>query len=427
MKFFKTRKWISFIGIVLVFFTFVYLLPVGACTGFVSVGSTSDGGKTMSMKVRQSSNWLQTMCVVEPKEGYKYLGVELYTRRLATGYGSPSMLINEKGVSILTLSLKSWDNIPEGEGIAIPEFGWEVLPYASDAKTAVEMMGKLHDEVGLIHKGGGDAILVADPHEFYNMEMTANHWAVSDPITDGVFARANNYLLEDLEKYDISYSPSAGGSSSVDRQRRAEDLLSSQTEYYVGSEIRKAKVSPLHFMKFSRDQEREAELDYRSRGQSISICSEGYNSRTVSAILAIGDKNYPDMLSVLWVAIDTPTMSPFIPFYIGITELHQDFESTDANLKFGRLRQLVWENPDYRDLVTSTWESFELRTFLRSVNIEKEVATLIDNGEKDKAHSLLTDFVHTRCTEALDLADGLIDKIEKERTLSEIVSKYKEL
>jgi hypothetical protein len=40
-------------------------------------------------------------------------------------------------------------------------------------------------------------------------------------------------------------------------------------------------------------------------------------------------------------------------------------------------------------------------------------------------HSILNDFVHAGCEEALALADGLINKIEKERVLSEIVSNYK--
>jgi hypothetical protein len=56
MKRLKIQRFNFAVAIVVVF-SFVCAMPALSCTGFVSVGSTSDGGKTMVMKVGNSSNW----------------------------------------------------------------------------------------------------------------------------------------------------------------------------------------------------------------------------------------------------------------------------------------------------------------------------------------------------------------------------------
>jgi hypothetical protein len=48
-------------------------------------------------------------------------GVELISRRKQYGYGNPSMLINEKGVSAFSFNVHSWDRNKK-EGYSVNQF-----------------------------------------------------------------------------------------------------------------------------------------------------------------------------------------------------------------------------------------------------------------------------------------------------------------
>src|SRR5262249_762431 len=143
----------------------------------------------------------------------------------------------------------------------------------------------------------------------------------------------NFYMLPELRPYE---SKPVGEK----RQQRALSLLDG-----VNGEI----TLPL-MMRFTRDQQVPSDQAYSHEVAGV-ICNEGYKVRSISGQINIGAKNNPAFLSVAWYALESPIVAPYIPFYLGITEVPEEFATTTAAAAFARLHRLLYENSKYRELV----------------------------------------------------------------------------
>lgn len=369
-----------------------------ACTGFLSVGKASADGRTLMMKVRDASGWLQRVCLVtNPSGGIKYLGVEEAADRDKAGYGKRLKSgINEKGVGGVSLLLFSWEKETTGPDTAeVLRIG---LEKGATAKGSVDGVAKAIEK-GFAYGAGGCSLLFNDPQEAWYMELSGRHWGAKGPIRNDTFSCSNYYQIPEMEKYESAAA--IFKEKTMGRKQRAQSLL----------EGIRGEITIPFLMQFSRDQKFPPERAYSYDNRII--CNEGWNDWSVSGNIAVSDPKYPDILSVLWVAINRPNVSPFIPFYIGLTELPKEFENEGASETFNELRTLVDENPKHRDWVAQTWKNFEYRQLGEVTLLERKIITMLKNGDKKGAQILLNTFVKGKSDEAMKIAQQLIKKIKE--------------
>ena len=117
---------------------------------------------------------------------------------------------------------------------------------------------------------------------------------------------------------------------------------------------------------------------------------------------------------MVWYALGSPVATPYIPFYLGITEVPREFGTTTAATIFAQLHLLLFENPQYRPLVKRVWENFEFKEFSEALAIQRQLSALLEKGENKQARALLDGFTKANCDTALRTANQLIEKIAKE-------------
>ena len=102
-------------------------------------------------------------------------------------------------------------------------------------------------------------------------------------------------------------------------------------------------------------------------------------------------------------------MSPFLPVYIGISELPKALATTEAFDRFEKLRAILEYHPEYRDDITGYWSAFEIRTIEERYLVERNAAKLAEAGDIGGARGLLTDFVAQRSNAALEACQQMLD------------------
>lgn len=360
----------------------------------------------MIMKVRDASGWLQRVCLVKPSESgnIKYIGIEEAADRASAGYGKRLKSgLNEKGVGGVTFLLNSWDK--ETKGPDTSTVLRMAIETAGDGKGAVAAVEKAIGK-GFAYGAGGCGILFNDPNESWYMELSGHHWGTKGPIRDDIFSASNYYQVPEMAKYEAASA--VFKEKTIGRQQRALFLL----------EGVKGEVTIPMMFRFSRDQKLPPDKAFQYDNRIV--CNEGWETWSVSGNLIIPDSKYPDILSVAWFAINRPNISPYIPFYIGITELPKLFEHEGASETFNKLRTLVDENPKYRKLVARVWTNFEYQEVTETVNLERKIVSLVKAGDKGAAQVLLNNFLKSKCDEAISIVNQLIKKISSESDWTKI-------
>jgi len=362
------------------------------CSGLISAGKSSADGGTIVAKVQDGSAFhLHCVVVASPVNGLKYIAL---THAEIAGYDEKAGGINEKGVSIEGYGRHSTDVSTRGPSES--EMIDLVLEKSTDAKSAVYQIKKIAEEQGRRGVDGGGGVIVADPKEYWLIETTGHKWAARGPFVDGIDSMTNFYMLPELKSYE---SKPVGEK----RQQRALSLLDG-----VNGEI----TLPL-MMRFTRDQQVPPDQAYSHEVGGV-ICNEGYKVRSISGQINIGAKNNPAFLSVAWYALESPIAAPYIPFYVGITEVPEEFATTTAATTFTQLHRLLYENPQYRGLLRRVWENFEFEELSETLPTEEKVSLLLKNGQEKETHAVLNDLTRSNCAKAIKTAKQLIEKITKE-------------
>jgi dipeptidase len=360
------------------------------CSGFCSAGKASADGSTIVAKIQDGEALhLHQVLLASPVNGLKYIA--LTQARPGRDNEKPGG-INEKGVSIMGFGRRSTDVSTRGPSER--EVTDLILEKSVDAKSAVYTIKKIVEEQG--RRGGGRGLIVADANEYWLVETTGHKWGAWGPVQDGVDSWTNFYVLPELRPYESK----AGG---VKRQQRALSLLQ-------GAE---GEMTLPLMMRFTRDQQVPPDQAYSHEVGGV-LCNEGYKSRSISGQINIGAKSNPAFLSVVWYALGSPIAAPYIPFYLGITEVPEEYATTTAAAAFAQLHRLLYENPQYRGLVRRVWENFEFQEISEALPTEEKVSLLLRNGQEKEAHALLNDFTRSNCDKALRTARQLIEKITKE-------------
>lgn len=419
MMVFKTKKTIYLLLAVLSLLVLIFTLPAGACTGYVVVGEAA-GGKPIFHKIRDSGDWREVVALVIPAEGdgYKYLAIQGETERKARGigYGESSYGgINEKGVGGATFACTSTkDQWLDKGGWAPSECAAYATKYGGTAEEYISKFGEAVDEHGVISGGSGGASIVIDPYNAWQIEYTGKLWEIEGPIID-YLVRTNVYEMSSMKKYEGSSIN--GMTSSITRKRRAIEIIESVLFPAPPGEKWERTWCLENALDFARDKNNPVNDRPGHFYPIVSTQPWGMPGSTVGSTINIPNKEYPDLLSVVWWALDKPTIAPFIPLYIGITELPNsidadgDFEVPDT---FNKLRLLVYEDLTEREpLVRNIWSRFEIRQMQRVLKLEDNVRALAKDGNKIEAQGLLNEFLKSQITEALEIANELIINFEK--------------
>ena len=374
--------------------------PVGAgCTQGMVTGITSLSGNMTGQCVDGSIGlWPGFIRLVTPENGNRYLTVG--------GAGEEIFpLINEKGVA-LTQGIRLTRQFPPAPpGEFVP--AGEMMRSCDSAADYVKMWADNYMRNGA--PWGGRCNLIIDPTEGYCAEGAnfvyndpANH-AIHGPMTDQVFASANFYISKRLKM-----AAEAGIGAGYNRAKRLWQLLIDRQYDSNVMQPMMGGISLSYFMKCLRDHGNVSPEDGRlsayiaeERGDSA-LCCHGLWEYTSNAFINVSRPEHTDLLSCCWMTSGMPCISPFLPLFIGSTEIPEALSTTQAYELFEELRLAVEYHPDLRDTITRHWSIFEIQAFEQSFLLEKEVSALVEKGKVLEARERLTRFVQTKCDEAMD-------------------------
>lgn len=401
--------------------------PGNECTGYVVAGMAG-GGTTFLHKNRDSPAWREGVALVQPEAGFKYLAVQNDSGARSNGYGMTTLSgINDQGVGGATFA--AFTSQPRPSDPWLPSAACRfALEGASSAREYVDRFGQVVEEHGIVAGISGGV----SPGEGWRIEYGGHKWEADGPYVDDYSPIANAYTIPAM-KLDET-----GGWRRQARLRKAREVLerglypnSSGQPWFRQWDIDKA-------FDFARNQEpldspfggAQGTFGIGAHPGSVfggsdprPICDElpyGRPGRCVSAHIAIPDGQHPDYLTVLWWSVDRPTIAPFIPLFIGITKVPEAIavsEDPDAPFVaadlFNRLRMLLHEHVEHRDLVTSVWRKFEVRQHRAVLDeVVPVVRGHLAEGRDADAHDLLDAFVGAQVDEVVDIATKLVAKLE---------------
>jgi hypothetical protein len=386
----------------------------GSCTqGFVLGLSSLIGnmnGQTMDPGVSPDFRWSGPTLVI-PEEGNRYF----------SGMGG----LNEKGVS-RTGGFRPVQMFPPYPGTppyvgwsGMMQFGDELMRTSDSAAEYVASWSEYVTEYG--NPTSSDSLLIVDPKEGYFLEVVnfvygdpANHNIIG-PMTDQVFAAANFMVSERLKAYE------AGIGAGYTRAKRAWELLiDRQYDCIVMQPSPPAPgggISLPYLMSVWRDHGNISPQEMRmscyvaeERGVE-SICQHGILERTGYAVIDVSRADHTGLLSCQWTTCNSPCISPYLPFYIGINEVPEIASGPGNPLGevFAELRLAVERHPEYWDEITQYWTVWEIQTIEESYGVEQEAAHLWDDGDEAEARDVLTEFVEEKCSEALEIGEDMLD------------------
>jgi hypothetical protein len=325
---------------------------------------------------------------------------------------------------------------PQTGGPQYSDLSRIIMQRAKTAREAVEIIGDLINEHGY-QTYGGNSHLIADPNECWVLIEFAGGqglWIAERVGPDEVKFLYPGYIEElpdnwrESEDYlasenfiDVAveqgwYDPAAGEPFNV-VEIYGEGSVREEVGAWEDMVRAAAPVTLEEMMSFVRDP--RLSLDTTGYGE-VAQLREGLESE----------------LAVLWAAPTNASISPFIPYYIGIESLPPEFsyhrylsegeasgfqdaamqvqEGTDfAFREFKRLMYLACERPeDYYPMVRSALEGFERGLRDDQTYVEATARALMEGGHRDLATRFLTDYSTERSMEALRMGQALGDAVE---------------
>lgn len=401
----------------------------GECTGYFVTGMAG-GGDCFLHKNRDSTSWREGVALVTPKEGYKYLIVQTDAGVEQYGYGMNAMSgINAKGVAGATFAGTSSE--PKPKAPWSPSAACRhALQHSATSKEYVAKFGEVVKEHGI---PGGISGTVS-PREGWKIEYGGHRFATEGPYVDYYLPIANAYTIPSMRPYDTASWRRFG------RLRKAREILERDLYPDAPGKPWLRSWDIIKAFDFARNEEPlespiagapdafgPGALPGGAAGGSDPrpICDGmpwGRPGRCVSAHVAVPDKQHPGHLSVLWWTLDRPNIAPFIPLFIGVTELPPAIDAKEgfaaADL-FHELRLLVYEHTEYRDFVSSVWRKFETRQHRAVVDeVRAPVRAHLAAKREAEAQKILNDFLRAQVDEAMDTARKLVVKIKTESAAS---------
>jgi len=369
------------------------------CTNFIAAGSGTVDGEVIASKNRDL-NKVQVLMFVEPDNGYSFIGM------MSAGEVGVSQAINEAGLS----TGHTWMPVPE-----YCDSGY--TPFVIN-QMMMEQCANVDETIVLLEsvpKYEGATYMVADKDKAAFVETVPSIYEpeiVAQVIENGVTYHTNHYVCEPFYSWVIEDGFGYMWTPSIARYDRAAELVS-EVNYAVSFEM---------IMSFDRDIENFGLSDpweiKNAHPEIPDECwSEGWpgfsicNARTVSSSVFVMDKDYPELMSVLWMAIYNPCWCPYVPLH---NAMLKDIDTAAGEMKYfmdgtaWQVASKLRSNDDYDwgDLVPvfEDWES-DMQTNVTAY--EADAIALVAGGAVDDASELLTQRDCSIASDSIDLMTGL--------------------
>ena len=378
-----------------------------ACTNFAAAGSGVADGTAISSKNRDLNN-IQVLLIVDPLDGYSYFGM------MSAGALGIAQGINEMGLAIG----HTWMPVPEYDESGYAPFivNQMVMESCVDVEDAIAFIDEVPKREGATFgiSDPGVAAFVESIPTMYSA-VYGNDVAVQ-LVEDGVAVHTNHYVLEPFFTAVIEDGFGYMWTPSYARYDRGLELLAENPVLDVDlvqsfcRDLENWGVGPLNEV---ADAHPEIPEDCWVGGwPGFSIC----NARTVSSSVFQSDPQYPEQLSVMWMAINNPAWAPYVPIHNGLLERPGDVGAALEPYVSGRAWSLsaqLRSIGEWGELIP-VLESWEADWQLENAATEDAARAMLDKGRVDKATSILVDADCGIATSALTMLDAVLDAMSVE-------------
>jgi hypothetical protein len=355
------------------------------CTVMLAVGRASGDGRAVVAKNRDVETISSPEIVVlENHSGRNtYLGIATIADP-----SSLTLAMNDKGIIINTAGRYCLE--PMNPGV---NSGVIIRRSIERAGSAGELSALVQDIVTREGKSkNGSAFACADAHEAYIVETYQKQCEVMGPLKNTLFTYGNFMVTEKMKPYEKR-------PRGYQRAKRARELM----EKHEGG------VTIPSMIGVCRDHEKPPALSLL--WDDYNVCTHGYGRDTRGSGICFADRRHPALLSVLWAALNLPCRTPYIPFYMGMTQVPADFATAKAYETFESLGAALEKVPEFKPQVRQYWEAFEFQTLRETGPLEIRARKLSDGGRQEEAAELLTNFVAARAIKALADAEKITKKV----------------
>jgi len=366
--------------------------PEEGCTILIALGRASAESRTIIAKNRDiaSIGPAEIMVLGRATGENSYLGMSTVQNPSEVTLG-----INDKGVICNTAGRYCWEaNNPGVNSGAIIRRGLQTAITAKDLVSDVQHIVKTEGK-----SRNGSAFACADQKELYVVETYQKTNEVYGPLKDTVLAYGNYTLIDKMREYERL-------SRGHRRGRRAQELM----EQYQGD------ITVAFMIRFCRDHEGIPERAYIWNDQNI--CTHGFGIDTRGSGICMTDRSHPELLNAVWCSLNRPCHTPYLPFFMGINQIPDEYGSSEAYETFEALGAALEEIPQFKDRVMQYWEAFEHQTLREASFLEKRAVELADKGEEGRAREMLTEFVTSKGQKAVVDAEKITERIRQESLLS---------
>jgi len=357
----------------------------GGCTVMLAVGSASRDGRAIVAKNRDvmTIDAPEIVVLSANQQGNKYLGIATIE--------DPALLtlaINDQGVIVNTAGRYCLE--PHNPGVNSGVVMRRSLERAGCAGDLAAMVQEIVSGEG--KSKNGSAFACVDAKEIYIVETYQKKVALVGPLQDSIITYGNYTITEQMKPYEKRYR-------GHQRANRARELLAAQD----------GGVTPPLMMMVCRDHERPP--DFSRFWDDYNVCTHGYGRDTRGSGICITARRHPALLGTLWAALNLPCRTPFLPFYMGITQVPEDFATANAYEAFESLGMALQKVPHLQLEVSRYWSAFEFQTLREMIPLEERASKLADEGELERAAELLTKFVSAQAKKALADTEKMTRKI----------------
>lgn len=329
------------------------------------------------------------------------------------------------------------------KGVQYSDLARLVLERAQTAREGVKLIGELIDEYGYATYGG-NTHLIADPDEawvVWELPGSQGLWAAERLGPDDVRVLYPGYI-EDFPQ-DFQDDSDYMGSDNLVSYAEDKGWFDAQGEEsfnvfdVYGRQDTQARTGGYKYMsqaeleKATRDMAPVSEQDMitRVRDHRISDDEAGYGQ-----VVSLIQGRDPDMVRI-WVSPTGSVAAPYIPWWLGVQKIPASFaqhryltkgagshflnpdyamqEASDfAGRRFKQVMYYMCEDPEtFRPTVQRMLRGFEQKSFDDIRWVEESARTLIEQGKREQAQSLLTFYSSTRASDAMNLGDTLVDSL----------------
>ena len=364
-----------------------YFYTRTGCTSWIITPEISSTGACMVQKNRdyKGQNLLSARLFRAMPGKYKIITVnDLWS----SGAGA---VMNEKGLMIV-----------QNDGSSVLQSEWlpckvnigsiftlrYVAEHCANLDEAVAIMKKLHRQ-GLVRSIS--LYLLADPERGMIFEATPRHFSCSE-VNFSFEVRANNYLLPGMR-------------GSVSQKRDA--FLNGANRRYAASEFlrkvveNKGKVAPFDLMQLARFREPEIEKKYDYR----SVCYK----YSLASTMFVPDRQFPDYLSVAFVALGPQRHTVFLPIPMGLSAIPESLANGDWGTKAIKLSEKL--PLDHHKL--PEFEAVETRFIDEFFTAREAARKLLLTGKRQEAVKLLDELFRRQYAQAQEFLNRISENISK--------------